>query len=776
VRRHLLQKDERPRESREGIGFLVVLTAFALGPVSAAAATPPSPGTGASASLQAHASRCDAPIRIDGALDEPCWQVAVPIASFIQRLPAEGAPASQPAEVRVLFDAENLYIGADLMDAEPGRIIALEMKEDGPLPNDDLFGVLLDTFHDRRNAFYFEVNPNGARADALVYDEGRVQSFDWDGVWETQSRITDRGWAVEMQIPFKTLHFDPGKTNPWGLQLWRYIRRNTEDVFWGPVPRNEDVFRVSRSGDLLGLEGIRQGKSLALKPYALGGANRRPTLGESGTEGVGEIGLDARYDLTPYLAGVLTLNTDFAETEVDDQQINTTRFPLFFPEKREFFLESTGYFDFGYNRTGPGAPPGLIPFFSRRIGLSSSNRPIPILGGVKLAGRLGRYSLGFLDVVADDAEGQPRTNFAVLRLSRDFLARSRFGLLAIDKEPAGPDDPGDPTDPADDVRSNSTYGADVNLSVLENFKFGGSVLQTRTPGFDGSQGAGHAYANWSNDNWDVQFTRRDIGAGFNPEVGFVQRKGIEETEAFLGWSWRSDTARVRRVEPHTRHIYTADQDHRLATRFQHWAMTVEFRDGSFFEVGYNPQFDSLRSTFTLDEGDPGSPADDVEVRPGAYHPAHWLLLCESNTSRLFSGSLTAEFGDFFDGEYRFADILATARVSKHVRLSAGVTRTEIDLPSRPADGASPALPATEFNPTLLRTRLGLYFTTRLLADVFLQSNSELEDFSTNLRLNYKYRPGSDLYVVYNERRDTEEAPAGVVDRSFTVKWTYLFSF
>ncbi|HEV8700040.1 MAG TPA: DUF5916 domain-containing protein [Candidatus Polarisedimenticolia bacterium] len=755
---------------RYGIPLVAILASW-----GTCAGAEPTPAE-ASGGPIARAVRCESAIRVDGVLDEPCWQAAEPLKDFVQHLPAEGAPATQPTEVRLLFDAENLYVGADLADAEPGRIIALEMKEDGDLRNDDLFGIMLDTFHDRRNAFYFEANPNGARGDALVYDEGRVQSFDWDGVWQVQSRITDRGWTVEMQIPFKTLHFEPGRTNPWGLQLWRYIRRSTEDVFWGRLSRNEDLFRVSRAGTLTGLEDIRQGKSLALKPYALGGADRQPSLGASGTERENEIGLDARYDLTPNLAAVLTLNTDFAETEVDDQQVNTSRFPLFFPEKREFFLESTGFFDFGYNRTGPGAPPGLQPFFSRRIGLSASALPIPILGGAKMAGRIGRTNLGFLSILADDAEGQPHTNFSVLRLSRDVLARSNFGLIAIGKEPSGPDDPVDPADPSAGTHSNRTYGVDLNLSVLQNLKFGGSILQTRTPGLGTSQGAGHAYANWSDDTWDVQFSHRDIGPGFNPEVGFVQRTGIEESEGFLAWSWRSRTALVRRVEPHTRHIYTSWQDHHLATRFQHWALSLEFRDGSGIEVGYQPTFDSLRETFTLDAGDDADPADDVEVRPGAYHPAYWLLRYDGNASRPLSASLAMEAGDFFDGEYRFVDLGATARISRHVRFGTGVRRTEIDLPSRPADATSPALPPSEFNPTLLYARWGLYATTRLLADVFVQYNSALDDLSTNLRFNYKYRPGSDLYVVYTERRDREGLPSDVVDRSLTVKWTCLFSF
>jgi hypothetical protein len=735
----------------------------------------------------ARAARTSGPIVIDGALDEPAWGEAPPVASFTQRLPAEGSPATQPSEVRFLFDDENLYVGADLRDSEPGRIVAREMKEDGELPNDDLFGIVLDTFHDRRNAFYFEANPNGARGDALIYDEGRTQSFDWDGVWEVRSRITGSGWTVEMQIPFKTLHFNPAKTNPWGLQVWRLIRRNAEDAFWAPIPRNEDLFRISRAGELRGLEGIRQGKSVAVKPYALGDVGRRPTLGRPATEEDGEIGLDARFDVTPYLAAVLTVNTDFAETEVDDQQVNTTRFPLFFPEKREFFLEQTGYFEFGYNRTGPGAPPGLIPFFSRRIGLSSDNAPVSILGGVKLAGRMGRYNLGFLSVLADEDLATPRTNYSVFRLSRDILTRSNWGILGVGKEPSGPDDIGNPADPFDGVHSNRTYGADLNFSVLQNFKFGGSWLMTRTPGAAGGEEAGRAYAKWSNDTWDLEFAHRDIGASFNPEVGFVQRTGIEETEGFLGWSWRSDTAPVRRVEPHTRHVYTAGQDHELATRVQHWATTVEFRDGSEVEVGYNPLFDELDKTFVLDfgadDGDPSTPddpADNVEVRRGAYHPTQWLVRYEGNPSRFLSGNAYVEFGDFFDGDFLAAELNAAARFSKYFRTTLGVKRTEISLPARAADPidpiASPALPPRDFNFTLVQARLGVTFTTRLYFDTFLQYNTDLDDFSSNLRFNYKYRPGSDLYVVYNERRDVEGLPTDVVDRVLTVKWTYLLHF
>ena len=729
----------------------------------------------------ATAVRATSPITIDGVLDEPAWQAATALSSFTQRLPAEGEAATQLTEVRILFDDEHLYFGATLHDTDPNRIIAREMKEDGSLGRDDLFGVLLDTFHDRRNGFYFDTNPNGARRDALIYDEGRTQSFDWDGVWDVSARITETGWTVEMVIPFKTLHFQPENTGLWGLQITRLIRRNAEDVFWSPIPRNEELFRVSRAGELRGLDGIRQGKSIALKPYLLGGVSRRPTLDELGADGTAEGGFDLRYDITPNLAAIVTVNTDFAETEVDNQQVNLPRFNLFFPEKREFFLESTGYFDFGFNRSGPGARPGIIPFFSRRIGLDSDNRPIPVQGGVKLAGRMGRYNLGFLTVNTGHDGGTPQTNYSALRVSRDILTRSNWGVVAVSKEPAGPNH--DPNGDLYESHSNRAYGGDLNFSVLENLKFGGSLLQTYTPDSSGSQREGNGYAVWSNDNWDVQFFYRDIDESFNPEAGFVSRTGIEQMEGFVGWSWRSDTALVRRVEPHVRTVYTMDQDNELATRFQHWATTLEFRDGSNLELAWNPQFDEVTGTFVLDEGDPSDPndlSDDVEVRPGAYNMPQWLARYSSDSSRLFSGSIFAEGGDFFDGDILSIDADLSARISRNIRSTLGVRRTEIDLPRRPDDPATPATdesrPPLDFNFTLIQGQVGVTFTTRIYFDALLQYNTAVDDFSSNLRFNYKYRPGSDIYVVYNERRDIEGIPTDTVDRSFTVKWTYLMAF
>ena len=738
----------------------------------------------------ARATRTTGAIRLDGVLDEPDWSQGEAITSFTQRYPAEGAGASLPTEVHILFDDEHLYIGARLGDDDPDRIVAREMKEDSRLEADDAFAVYLDTFHDRRNGFFFQTNPLGARADALIFDEGRNNSFDWDGVWSVATQRGAAGWSVEMVIPFKTLHFDPGKTSPWGVQFKRVIRRNAEDVFWSPIPRNEEEWRISRAGQLEGLSGIQQGNNLELKPYALGAVTERPTLGETGKDGDGDIGLDARYAITPNLSAILTVNTDFAETEVDNQQVNITRFPLFFPEKREFFLESKGYFDFGYKKPGPGQGPGVVPFFSRRIGLgetvingSTITAPIPILGGVKLAGRMGRYNLGFLNIETRDNGATPATNFTALRLSRDFLTRSNWGIIAVSKEPDGPDlpvDPNrpdrivDPADPSSGIHSNSTYGADLNFSVLKNTRFGGSLLATRTPGIYNGRGFGRVYADWSNSAWNLEFSFSDVGARFNPETGFVQRRGVEEGISYAGWAWRSDTAPVRKVEPHTRFTYTMDQNHDLATRRQHWAVTTEFRKGTHLEVACNPIFDSLDDTFTL-RSDSTNPRNDVVVPAGAYDIRQWLVRWEGDSSRVVSGELFSEFGDFFDGDIFSVSAEANVRVSEHLKASLESRRTDVRLPERDASVTGTALPEAHFVATIYTARLGVTFTTRMYFDALVQVNTELDDVSSNLRFNYKYRPGSDIYVVYDERRDVEGMPTDIVDRRVTVKWTYLLA-
>ncbi|HEX9944247.1 MAG TPA: DUF5916 domain-containing protein, partial [Thermoanaerobaculia bacterium] len=378
------------------------------------------------------------PLKVDGLLDDRPWQEADIAANFIQREPNPGQPASEPTEVQVVYTNSTLYIGIRALAADPGQIVGEEMQRDGALFRDDSVLVLLDTFNDDRNAYFFEVNPNGAFTDALITDEGRDFNVQWDAVWRAVAQRTPEGWSAEMEIPFATLRFDPAK-DTWGLNVRRLIRHKNEEVFWAPVPLQANLFRISLSGDLTGIRGPEPGLNFRVKPFAVGSASKlqAPTGPVSDEEG--ELGLDIKWGLTRSMTLDLTYNTDFAEAEVDDQQINLTRFSLFFPEKRDFFLENAGIFEFGFN---PPGTPFLKPFFSRRIGISPLGTVVPIDWGARLTGRTGPWSIGLLDVQTETYDldffgEQPEDNWGVVRIKRNLGRRSNVGFIATNRDQDG---------------------------------------------------------------------------------------------------------------------------------------------------------------------------------------------------------------------------------------------------------------------------------------------------------------------------------------------------
>jgi hypothetical protein len=407
--------------------FLLLVSVGALAQES----VPPSPRP------QLKASAIADPLTVDGLLDDEAWQQADVADGFVQREPNPGEPASERTEVRVAYTSSMLYVGIRALASEPDQIVGEEMQRDGALFRDDSVLVLLDTFNDNRNSYFFEVNPNGAFTDALVTDEGRDFNVQWDAVWQAVARRTEEGWSAELEIPFATLRFDPGQ-DTWGLNVRRLIRHKNEEVFWAPVPLQANLFRVSLSGDLTGIRGPEPGLNLRVKPFAVGAASRfqQASAGALSDED-GDLGLDVKWGLTRRMTLDLTYNTDFAEAEVDDQQINLTRFSLFFPEKRDFFLENAGLFEFGFN---PPGTPYLTPFFSRRIGISPLGTVVPIDWGARLTGRAGPWSVGLLDAQTDSFElgrfgDQPEDNWGALRLKRNLGRRSNIGLIATRRGP-----------------------------------------------------------------------------------------------------------------------------------------------------------------------------------------------------------------------------------------------------------------------------------------------------------------------------------------------------
>lgn len=671
-------------------------------------------------------------ITIDGMLDEPAWKRAKPAGDFTQRNPSPGTPATELTSVKVLYDNEGLYIGAILYDTQPERIVADEMREDADLRRNDAFAIILDTYHDHRNGFFFETNPLGVRADAIVFNEGESVNFDWDGVWWVEAIITDKGWQVEMKIPFSTLRFDEKGLDVWGLQMRRLIRHKNEEVYWSFIPLDADVWRLSLAGHLRGLEGVRQGRAIEIKPYILSGLERIPSKGEPDTQFTKDGGVDIKYSITPNLTLDMTVNTDFAQVEADEQQINITRFPLFFPEKRDFFLEGPGFFDFGLFAK-------VQPFFSRRIGLVGGEE-VPISIGGKLTGKVGGYSLGLLSIQTRRKGDEPETNYSIMRVKRDILMRSGVGFIAVNKEPRG-------------EGFNRTLGVDANLTLLQHLYIDSFLLQTTTQGVEGDGGAGYLKVRWLDEFLDVYIYRLDVEDDLDPQVGFVKRAGVEENKAFIKIKPRPKGTMVRQFSLYTSLNYTTDQGTRLITRSGRIGFVTEFHSGDSFELAYQRDFDRLDEVFTLRTG--------LDIPIGGYSFDSFSINVATDKSRPLSGTISFSRGGYYDGDIQSYELEVNLRPYKGIGINPGLTRQEIDLPGG------------RFTANLINTRLEYSLTTRAFFNALLQWNDDTDEFLANLRFSYEYRPGSRFYIVYNERRDTDGQ--GITDRSLLLKLTYLLS-
>jgi hypothetical protein len=453
-------------------------------------------------------------ITLDGALDEPSWSAAPIAHGFIQNDPREGEPATYDTEVRVLYDDDAVYFGVFAKDDQPNRLVVNDLKKDFNTGSSDGFRIILDTFHDERNAYEFATNPAGAKWDAQMTNEGRENNASWDGIWDVRARITETGWYAEFRIPFRTLKFTAADMQTWGVNFERKVRRLNEDSYWSPLPRIYDLERVSLAGTVDGMRGLRQGKNIRIKPYA---ASTSSAVAARPTDGDVDAGFDVKYGVTSGLVWDFTVNTDFSQAEADEQQINLTRLNLLFPEKRDFFLENSGIFQFGGggrngggNQGGgqnPNAQFGNQLFFSRRIGLSDNGEAIPILGGTRLSGRQGPYSIGVLNMQQRPLGTTPSTNFTAVRMRRDVLANSDIGAVVLDKEQGGP-------------TFNRVAGFDANFR-FGFLNVGGLVARSFSPAAIASR-PGNPYAS----NLGFQYTTRTVAVpdGFQERGRLVQRR------------------------------------------------------------------------------------------------------------------------------------------------------------------------------------------------------------------------------------------------------------
>ena len=714
--------------------------------------------------------------KLDGRVDEPIWARVEPYANFTQQDPHEGAPATERTEVRVLLDRTMLYIGIIAFDSDPAGVLVTQSKRDADLNETDSVQVLLDTFNDNQNGYVFGTNPVGIEYDGQVQAEGQTGGFsvpslsagtggsqrggisgfnpNWDGDWTVRAQITERGWEAEMAIPLKTLRYIPGDNQTWGFNVLRNIRRKNEQVYLAPIPRGYNLHRVSLAASLTGLNLPRR-RDLKVTPFATASVNEDKLLPSDQVNPDAAVGLDVKWGVKPNLTADLTVNTDFAQVEADEQQINLTRFPLFFPEKRPFFLENASTFQFGI-------PQEVDLFFTRRIGLDPSGLPIGIIGGARLSGKLGPYNIGILDMqterTAEDRTGNliaPSNNFTVARMQRE-LGRSNFGAIFVNREgtgeAAGPDN------------YNRAYGVDSALQVSENLRLFSFLAGSTSPGERGTDYSGRALLNYSGNLWQANLGYSQVGENFNAEVGFLPRTGYRKAEGRFMLNYQPKNVQwIRRFSPHGFYNVYYGFDGLLQTSRGHYHFfEIQPARGGRFGFRVDRYQDHPVRPFPVYAPPEGN---SVVIAPALYTWNEWTADYYGNASAPFYLNAIFTFGGFYNGNRKSIDVLLAARSGAKLITSVEIRHDWVDLP------------AGSFNTTLLPVKVAYSFTPLASLQALIQYNSQTAQISSNIRLALLNRSGTGFFVVYNDRRDTTAfTPEELLGRSFIVKYTRLFDF
>ncbi|HJO05038.1 MAG TPA: DUF5916 domain-containing protein [Acidobacteriota bacterium] len=688
----------------------------------------------------------DAPI-MDGIVDDDSWALADVAADFLQREPREGQPASERTEVRVLYDSENLYVGLIAYDSTPSAVLATEMRRDalrGRIGgSDDTFSVLLDTFHDGRSAFLFTVNPLGTRTDATIRNESQINS-EWDEAWEAAAQITARGWEAEMVIPLAILRFSSGAAN-WGIDFERQIRRKNEAVAWSNYRRDFQFISVSQAGDLRGLQNLSVTQRFRLRPYFLGGATSLFEDPGRANDLTNQFGIDdLKIQVTSNLTADLTYNTDFAQVEVDQQRVNLTRFSLFFPEKRDFFLEGVNNFSFGQEgRTHSYESPVLRLFHSRNIGLSDSGMPTPIDFGAKMTGKLGSGNIGFLNVRTGDSEYGDGRNYSALRWRQDVLARSSVGALITNVEGA-------------DGATNTVVGADANFTFFDNLNISAFGARATDDALEEGKFAGQVRAGWRSDLWSASVDVMRIDPDFQSDMGFVLRQDIVRRAYNAVWTPRPSVAWLRSMSVNANLTSFHDTTGTLVSRQGWGGASLNFESGDRISAFYQSDFERLDFPFQIHP--------DVAVPPGEYSFDSWFLRLSTFGGRRMSGGTSLIFGDFYDGTIVSLEPQLTFRPSEKLRIAPAFSFNKINLP-----GGS-------FTSNVLNARASYSFSDRWLTDGLVQYSSVSNGVSVFARLRYIYRIGDDIYLVYRQAGEYNRFRFGRHDRSITLKVTRSFNW
>jgi len=666
------------------------------------------------------ALRIETPPKLDGHLDDPCWEMAPKIHNFTQRELHEGEPASERTEIAAVYTTEALYLGIWCYDSHPEAIIAKEMKRDFRSWGEDNVEIIIDTYHDKRNAYHFVINPNGARGDELVTDEGRGRNIDWNGVWDVRTQITAEGWFAELEIPFSTLKFPEKDEQVWGINFERNIRRKHEQVIWQGWSRDFNLEQVSHAGTLVGLIGISSGHLIEFKPYVTAGAEKHQTTSPSG---VFRIGGDVDYLITSNLKLNVTAHTDFAQVESDRAIVNLSRFSIRYPEKRGFFLEGRDAFNFG---AGKGL--GSI-FYSRRIGIKN-RQEIPIIGGVRLIGKTGHTNIGALSIQTAAKDDEPTTNYSVLRIKQDVAEQSNIGMILTAKN-------------SNEV-GNYVYGIDANYVTSrlfgdKNLALGGAVTQSYTRNDTNHCNLAYQiYLTSHNDKVECDFAFARVQKNFDPQMGFLRRKNYKllYTElqfnprpTFLHW------VRQAEIKPIDVDAYFTDDTNELESISWEWRpLGFSTKSGENFEYNIQRFYDRLDEPFEIH--------DNIILPVRGYWYTRHEIQASTYGGRRASIGLETSWGEYYTGKRTELFVRGQLNLNKHLNLRADYSINQLRFPQG------------GFVTHEVGGRAEYAFTTRLYTSLFGQWNNEDKEILLNFRINWIPRIGSDFYLAINQIYDT----------------------
>ena len=647
-------------------------------------------------------------MQLDGFLNEECWQKADSITDLIQCEPNFGIPLSEKTTVKILYDDNHFYVGTVCYYQDMNDLVANKL-EHRDINWDDQIAFVLDTFHDKTKGYFFETNAHGAKYEGFVDGVGNTNA-DWNEVWQVRTKINLDNWTSEFQIPLRILRYSSAEKQTWGFNIYRSLRKKNERGYFTPIPPQHGIGSLSLAGELTGIEGLKAKRNLQVRPYLLLG--RTDNRSANTDETTSEIGFDIKYVPLPNFAVDLTYNTDFAQIESDDEQINLTRFSLFYPEKRDFFLENAQLFAFGI-------PQKIQPFFSRRIGIHNG-RPVPILYGGRMTGKLGRSNIGFLNMSAEKTDDLLSANYTVLRVRQDILKNSNVGFILTNMQ--------------DCENYERSWGVDSEIWLTDDSRIKGFYSYLFMQEYNQGKSAGSLSYRLDKDLMGVALQYVTIDKGYDPSMGFVVLKEAEDFSGMLRKSFRPGKWGIRKMSFSGWVDYTYTQSFDDFQKVHSVEFLTELDSGDNISISFNNYFEKLYEDFNIYK--------DIAVPIGEYVSNNFNVGVGLNGRRKISGGFSYQQGSFYGGDQKNFCLDGMLKVNKHIIVSQGVEYNDIHLPEG------------DFSTFIGRLRINLIFTSNFSLKTYFQYNSETKEVNSNIRLHLLHGNDNDLYLVYNNVSDT----------------------